>query len=504
MNPSKSVPLIVFLLLCFASLVDAALGEDSQVRPNILFIMSDDHTAQAVGAFATLLKSLNPTPNIDALAGQGTRYETCISPAPICVPARASMLTGQAAMAHGVIDNLRWLRPDRRQMGIRTWPEHLTEAGYATSAIGKMHFYPWDLSEGFAQRVIAEDKRHIHVRDDYDAALRAVGLRKLHGRDQPGYVAGKGASISELPDEYHVDRWVAGQAAQAILDAPADRPLAMMVGFPGPHCPYDPPAAALDAIDPAALPAPLPRSAESDSHRHAFVASYRRGWADLDYTELTEAQIRGIRHHYAALVERLDADVGRILEALEASGRLSNAIVAFASDHGDYLGDFGLVGKQFFHEPSIRVPLIVTDFRALSARVERTPVSLLDLYPAILTWAGVGVPDHADGRPLADPDPDRIIVGATAQGVMARARDWKLVRYRNGAAALFDLARDPAEQVNRIADRPDVLAKLDAAMTRAVLDGFGAAHADKRVPAAQAAPGHDFYRRGWARPYPTG
>ena len=470
-------------------------------RPDIIFLLPDQLRQDFLGCYgAGFLK----TPAIDALAASGRRYETCISPSPICVPARASMLTGQSAQAVGVMDNLHWPRPDREQMGILTWPALLSGAGYHTAAVGKMHFYPWDRSEGFAERVIAEDKRHIHIADDYDAALKAAGHRKVHGREQRGYEEWKGASVNDLPDDLQVDRWVAGRAADVIATAPADRPLAMMVGFPGPHCPYDPTEEALARIDPAGLPEPLPPTEESASHRADFVASYKRGWADLDYEELGEADIRRIRHHYAALVERLDEDVATIMAALKASGRLENAIVVFASDHGDYLGDFGLVGKTYFHEPAIRVPLIVTDFRRPSATVEAEPVSLLDVYPTFLEWAGVEVPGHADGRPLDSPAGPRVICGATVHGVMARDAEWKLVRYRNGSEALFDLRADPGEQCNVIAEHPEVRARLDTALVRALLDGFTAAHADKRVAEAQADPDHPFYRRGWTRPYPAG
>ena len=96
-----------------------------------------------------------------------------------------------------------------------------------------------------------------------------------------------------------------------------------------------------------------------------------------------------------------------------------------------------------------------------------------------------------------------LVVGATVHGVMARDAGWKLVRYRNGSEALFDLSADPGEQRNVVAEHPDVRARLDAALVRALLDGFAAAHADKRVAEAQADSDHAFYRRGWSRPYPA-
>lgn len=469
-------------------------------RPNIVFLLPDQLRPDFLGCYgADFLR----TPHIDALADRGTRYRECISPSPICVPARATMLTGHSAHGIGVMDNLHWPRPDRRATGIETWPERLGAAGYRTAATGKMHFYPWDISEGFERRVIAEDKRHIHIEDDYDAALKAAGYRKLHGNDQRGYADWKGASFNDLPDELQVDRWVASEAARYIEDLEGDRPFALMVGFPGPHCPYDPPESALGGIDPARVPLPAPATEESRSHHAAFVASYRRGWADLDYSSLSVEEVCRIRHHYAALVERLDADVGMVLDALERSGRMENTIVVFASDHGDYLGDFGMVGKTYFHEPSVRVPLICTDFRAPFAGVSDRLTSLADLYSSFLEWAGLECPSPIEGVPLSQDPSDRIIVGATIHGTMARSDEWKLVRYRNGTEALYHLAADPDEQVNRIADAGTPRSGLDAALTAGLLDGFNIAHGDKLVREAQADPGHPFYGRDWARAYPA-
>lgn len=465
------------------------------MRPNILFLLADQLRPDFLGAYgAQFLR----TPAIDTLAATGALYTCAISPSPICVPARASLLTGHHAHANGVIDNLSWLRPDRRAMGVATWPERLSQAGYLTSAIGKMHFYPWDASEGFATRVVSEDKRHIHVEDDYHDALVAAGHAKRHGREMPGYVAQKGAAINALPDALQPDRWVANQAAAFLRTV--DQPFALMVGFPGPHCPYDPPADALERIDPTRLPLPVSPTRESLSHRDQFVASYQRAWADIDYSALSNAESVTLRRHYAALVERLDEDVATILAALEEGGHAGQTLVIFAADHGDYLGDFGLVGKTTFHEPSVRVPLIVKDPARPAGTVD-APVSLLDVPATILERCGLA-PLQLHGRSLDEPDPERVIVGMTKFGTMARGPRHKLVRYQNGVEALFDLVADPCEQTP-IRDE-NARKVLDRAFVEGLLEGTIAGHADKRVPAAQAAPPHPFYRRGWSRPYPQG
>jgi len=468
-------------------------------RPNILFLLPDQLRHDYLGCYGADFLS---TPAIDALAAQGTRYETAISPVPVCVPARASMISGQSSVANGVIDNLSWLRPDRRDLGIETWPELLSRSGYRTAAIGKMHFYPWDISEGFEHRIIAEDKRHVAVEDDYHSALMARGYRKQHAREMRGYYQNKGACICDLPDDLQVDRWVANRTVDYLDALSDDRPFAIMVGFPGPHCPYDPPEAALAGIDPARLPSPLPETDESRYHREGMIAGYRRPWADLDYSSLSQDQITAIRHHYAASVQRLDQDVGAIIEALRRTGRLDNTIVVFSSDHGDYLGDFKLMGKAYFHEPSVRVPLIVADFRRPEASTSTVPASLLDLYPTILDWAGLALPRHADGLRLGEIREDRVIIGVSNLGTMARSRTHKLVRYATGVEALFDLVADPHEQNNVLATEPEIRAALDLELTKALIRQLGSSFADRVVNEIRLEAPHPYYQRGWHRPYP--
>ncbi|GAA6210178.1 sulfatase-like hydrolase/transferase [Cognatishimia sp. WU-CL00825] len=470
-------------------------------HPNILFILPDQLRADFLGCYgADFLK----TPHVDGLAEIGTRYDAAISPSPICVPARASMLTGQDAHETGVVHNLAWLRPDRREMGIETWPERLNAAGYHTLAIGKMHFYPWDINEGFQTRVIAEDKRHIHIHDDYHDALASENFEKLHGIDQEGYAEQKGASINALPDHLQPDRWVADQAIQALKSHDPDQPFAMMVGFPGPHCPYDPPAEALKDVDAGAMPSAIPQTDEARTHHAEFVASYKRPWADIDYSNLSAAEIETIRQYYCASVERIDSDVGRLLNTLRETGQLDNTIVVFSSDHGDYLGDFGLMGKGYFHEPSIRVPLIVADFRApTQAKVDNSVVSLTDLHASFAAWGSITPSAAATGPTLGSAPADRVVIGVTSQGMMARSQRWKLVRYKNGMQALFDLSNDPTEQINQIAEHPQIREELDAALTASLLEATKTSFADRYVAEAKSPPDHPFHRRDWRRDFPS-
>ena len=290
---------------------------------------------------------------------------------------------------NGVLDNGQFLRPDIAQMGIKVWPEILAQNDYYTAAIGKMHFYPWDARLGFQYRAIAEDKRWIHIRDDYYHFLKAHGLRKLHGKEHDGYYENRGAIINILPWEYSVDHYVGQQAVKFIDDFGSDGPFAMMVGFPGPHCPYDPTPEFLANIDPCAMPEAIPEvDGDTPEIRQQSIKGNLGDWNGVDYTVFTPEQKRKIRAHYAASVQQIDYEVGQILLKLEEKDLLDNTIIIFSADHGDYLGDHNLIGKGTFFETGIHVPLIVSAPGMKGNERRNDKVILTDVMPTLLTYAG--------------------------------------------------------------------------------------------------------------------
>src|SRR5690606_31141635 len=148
------------------------------------------------------------TPNLDRLASEGTVFERCIVPGAVCVPCRAAIMTGQYPSVTGVLTNGTWLQP-----GTPTWPQLLSDAGIRTAGIGKMHFHPWDSRWGFDERVIAEDKRHIYLPDDHVKFLRTQGVERPHPTTDPGYFESVGAPVKPWPKDWHIDAFVANQAA---------------------------------------------------------------------------------------------------------------------------------------------------------------------------------------------------------------------------------------------------------------------------------------------------
>ena len=480
-------------------------------RPNIIFLLPDQLRPDFLSCYGA---DFIETPNIDSLAAQGVRYDRAYSGSPVCVPARTALLTGMNAVRNGVTDNLHRLRPDYAEAGISTWPQLLAQCDYYTAAIGKMHFYPWDALHGFQLRVICEDKRWLNVRDDYFHYLRRMGLRKLHGNEHEGYFDNKGAIIHDLPWEHSWDRFVGREACRFIENYGDDGPFAMMVGFPGPHCPYDPAFDFPEVFAPEDMPDSIPDAGDTPRLRQNNVDGNKRPWNGVDYTEFTEDHKKKIRAHYAALVKGIDHEVGLILETLRSKGLLDNTIIIFATDHADYLGDHNLIGKASFFETCMKIPLIVRVPGIGEGTVSSDLVELRDVTATMLRFAGVDVPANMDsqtlpGLPVSDPasakGPRKRIFGLLTDGWMIHDGRWKLARYNTGESVLFDLGSDPLEQNNLIADPAHAteLQRLDTELTTYLMDEFRISMHDRLAHSGDMSQDPGFGHEGWQQPFPA-
>ena len=235
---------------------------------NILFLFPDQLRRDFLSCYGA---DFIDTPNIDWIAEHGVRYDNAYSASPLCVPARTALLTGMNAVRNGVTDNLHAIRPDYNLAGIRTWPQIMAEDGYYTAAVGKMHFYPWDARHGFQYRVACEDKLWSLIRDDYYHYLKSHGLRKLRWFEYGEYLERKGVAHTDVPWEHSWDRYTGREARRFIETQGNDGPFALMVGFPGPHDPYDPATDFPDKYRSEDMPVPIPAS---DSHGH-ILREYR-------------------------------------------------------------------------------------------------------------------------------------------------------------------------------------------------------------------------------------
>ena len=457
--------------------------------PNILILVGDDHAGGTLGIDGDPRRA---TPRLDALARQGVRFDRAYCNSPVCTPSRQSFITGRLPHAVGVTRLLTPLPDDAVTLG-----DWLGDLGYDTAAIGKMHFNARS-KHGFAERLDSAD---------WADWLRPTPARR--GRPSPALAAvpGPGRRLAQrrlpavrparrraMESTYLVDR------AAEFLDRHRDRgrsaPFAMVVGFPEPHSPFKFPDEWAGRYRPDQFAAPAVSEADRLDQPRVFAG-------------LTPDEVKGISAAYYTSLSFLDHQVGRVLDALDASGLAEDTIVVYLGDNGYMLGQHGRFEKHCFYEPAVRVPLILR-------------------WPGHLPGRPPGDRPGRAGRPPADParprrpalparpprpEPRRAwpwaSPGAKGRDVvvseyleneeaMARSARYKLVvgtgarrrqdGYETGRPLpgpyerLYDLEADPGEATD-LRDRPD-LAPVVADLRRKLLDRLATTReAERRRPA---------------------
>ena len=474
--------------------------------PNIVFLFPDQLRRDFLSCYGARFID---TPAIDWIAHQGVLYENAYSASPICVPARMALLTGMDAVRNGVTDNLHTLRPDYDKAGIRTWPQIMAASGYYTAAVGKMHFYPWDSLHGFQYRVACEDKQWALIRDDYYHYLEDRGLEKLGWDAYGDYLERKGAAHTDVPWEHSWDRFTGREARRFIDTYGRDGPFALMVGFPGPHDPYDPATDFPHTYRAEDMPDPIP---PSPSHGHTLrEARIRiRTGMGMDLETWTEDEMRDIRAHYAGLVRQIDHEVGEIIDTLRRNDLLDSTVIVFATDHGDHIGDHGIDGKATFYEASAHIPMLVRVPGREEGSTCSELVELRDVTATMLALAGCDIPGYMDSRPLPGlgldaPSPRRHIFGMLSSAWMAFDGRYKLSKYSSGEAMLFDLRTDPDEQLNLIGgpEHAEVYRRLDSALTAELMRSMSLSMHDRMPRPHSMSEDEDMGREGWSWQFPS-
>ena len=420
---------------------------------NLLFITTDQQRWDSLPCYGL---DFMQTPNLDRLANEGTVFDNCIVPSPVCVPCRAAILTGQYPTTTGVLGNGDWISQDEP-----TWPKLIGASGRKTAAIGKMHFNPWDSLQGFDERIMAEDKRHIYLPDHHAQFLAAHGMDRPHPTTLPMYYENMGASVTPWERRFHVDGYVGDQAA-AWLTENASEPFAAWVSFPGPHDPYDPPEDMADLYRDAPIPEPVGSREElankPAAQRSRGAGSLNNSMFRLDLSKATPEHYRKWREHYYANITLIDEGIGKMIATLEASGTLDDKLIIFTSDHGDALGDHGLPFKGFFYDCMSRVPLIVRGPGVTPGERASGLVSTLDLILLFYDTCEVEPPQTLQGediRPMLADTSAKIREHAFCEiggRMMVRSEAHKYAHYQDGSAELYDLVADPHEITNLCGD----------------------------------------------------
>jgi len=378
--------LFALVMFCFAS--SAALAADTK-RPNVLFLISDDLN-NLLGCFGDPLAK---TPNIDRLAARGMRFDRAYCAYPLCGPSRNSMLTGLYPNSTGILANAQIFRqtiPSQRSM-----PQVFRNAGYFAGRIGKLYHYNVPNSIG------------TNGHDDpgsWELELNPAGVDRLEEPPQittltPGQFGGSLSwYASPKSDEHHTDALMAADA-EWVLERCAkrkDRPFFLTVGFFRPHTPYVSPKSYFDLHPKDTMPVVQGVKEDQADIPPAGLASYKK-----DQDKLTDDMRRHALQAYYASISFMDAQVGRVVAALDRLGLADNTVIVFTSDHGYHVGEHGLWQKMSLFEESARVPLlIVAPGATVKGGVAKSPVSHVDVFPTLAELCSVKTPENVQGQSL--------------------------------------------------------------------------------------------------------
>jgi arylsulfatase len=420
-------------------------------KPNILLLYSDQHRWDAVGAAGN--KDLR-TPHLDALAQDSQYFTHAFVQCPVCMPSRASFLTGQYPGTLGI-----------PHMGVPvpedtvTLPRLLAPHGYRSANIGKLHFQPHanrdhrlpHPSYGFDQLEISDEPGCYE--DAYRAFVRAkrpeqldriaCGLPPAANVWQETMRGSYGYVERENKREEHRTRAFAGdddlthtafvsERTQETIRAFADRPREpwlCVAGFYSPHSPWIAPQKCLDRYKPDAL---------------TLAPAAKIGG-------VPEATLRQATHGYYAMISEVDDHIGAILRTLRETGQEENTIVLYTSDHGEWLGRYGRFGKGTPGDDSVsRVPLMLRLPRAfgIAPRRVETIVEAVDVLPTLLEIAAIPVPPTLQGRSLLQPRADASALCEMNDWKSIRTERYRYVVNRAGKETFYDLHTDPEEQKN--------------------------------------------------------
>lgn len=441
-------------------------------QPNVLVLLNDEHRPDVAG-FAG--DDVVRTPTTDWLAETGTVFENAYTPAPVCVPARQSIRTGQLPRT--------WSERgfDAFESGYQTFARQFGEHGYMTANAGKMHYPGWAKMQGWRKRLGPTPMKRTMGDDAFDMQVDSEhgGLSdwKWSGAKEV-----KRAGVADSRVQVDDRRSVEGveEFLKQYFTAPyydrcqPDRPLVLQTSLIQPHYPYftddeDLFTYYMNRVDPYVEEGDQFHSVISECRTAGECRRVRPG------VNASEREIRRATAAYYAMVERVDGLFGRVIDALEHHGEDPDEwVIVFTSDHGEMLGERSMWGKGQFLEPSARVPLVVRYPERFDPAVVSENVSLCDLYATVCDLAGLPTPDGLDSRslvPLLAGDADRwhdayeneavsqgVGNGSVKRGVdcdhlMIKRDDLKYCYYgEDHPEVLFDLERDPEETTNYVED----------------------------------------------------
>lgn len=419
---------------------------NTEIKPNILVIMTDQHSKFFLGTYGNKLVR---TPNLDRLAKQGMKFTNTYCAAPLCVPSRMSFLTSQSPTNNEVWNNNHILNS-----GIPTWATLLSTAGYETSLLGRMHFSDIDQHHGFEYRPVSERGAGPVGFTHKGGPFWTKFPGKTSGQSRAGVeIAGTGHTHYQWSDEERTRvtvEWLKEKAKNP------SHPFAAVLGYVLPHCPY---VALKDLFDYYYDKIEIP-SAECE--QPDTIKRFRKIRGLID-PELPKERIRVALAAYYALCEHIDSLIGNVLDTLESTGLAENTLVIYTSDHGEMAGEHGCWWKSNYYEGSAGVPMIARWPGVINPdTISNNVCNLMDIGPTLAEIAGTSFPYGIDGRSMLEIMKNgndqnwenetfcefADFNGGQFPSKMIRSGPWKLWFYADNeklAPALFNLDEDPNE-----------------------------------------------------------
>ena len=437
----------------------AFAASTSESRPNILYLMTDQHRADCLGCAGN--KTIK-TPNLDSIAADGVLFPIAYTSTPSCTPARSALLTGLSPWHHGMLGYGRVAGQYPFEL-----PQAIRDAGYYLFGIGKMHWYPQKKLRGYHALLVDESGRAETPGFVSDYRL----WFKERAPDLNPDATGIGwneyrAKAYALPERLHPTTWTADRAVEFIEKYDRVEPFLLKVSFARPHSPYDPPQRFRDMYKVDDMPAPVVGDWAARYAPHDEPPNPSLWHGDLGVRQAKES-----RRAYYASVTFIDEQIGRILATLKKRGLYDNTLILFFADHGDMLGDHHLWRKTYAYESSANIPMILRWPKSMGMDRQRgrtlpQPTELRDVLPTFLDAAGAPISGNLDGRSLLE------LVRGNAKSwrpwidlehSMCYDQDhWTALtdgRFKyiyfayDGREQLFDLGKDPGE-LHNLANEP--------------------------------------------------
>ena len=438
-----------FLIGLLASFVPMLVESAAAARPNILFIAIDDQN-DWIGHLGG--HPLAKTPNLDRLAARGTSFRNAHCNSPVCNPSRTSLMLGLRPTSTGIYGLAPWFRQLPEFKDRVTLPQHFARHGYFTAATGKIyHFGTRGPGEGNS---VGEPEFQL------TAPFGGVGTRppqKLIPATPMGNHRLMDWGVWPLDDDdtekgdYKVATWTAEQ----IKSAPKDQPFFISAGFFLPHVPLYATQKWFDLYpdDDSVLPR-IREDDRDDTPEFSWYLHWQLPEPRLKWV-MENQQWRNLVRSYLACTSFVDAQIGRLLDALDEAGLADNTIVVVWSDHGYHLGEKAITGKNSLWETSTRVPLIFAGPGVTAGQLCGQPAELLDIYPTLIALTGVPPRDGLEGLSLKPQLEDstaqraRPAITSHNQGNHSiRSEDWRYIRYADGSEELYHTTADPREWTN--------------------------------------------------------